>query len=1048
MTRRPTHGHKRSGSFSDALRDDRAPLPFSSKIDLTDLENLPPQNVTGGLIRGILVQPGSPYIVSYAPLSPPLRATMHYLRVGTGFLEPPSPNPSVAKTLMGNVRRALSTRHNASAPIGNAQGMKSSSGSRRHRRLARQNSNSADSDCGKRPQKMRSDFLAATVIRVYAQHAQRNTVGIHDSEADSPPTQEPQAEPNALGNKASAPSVRRLDSHVTTGSRSIVIIDDTGSSDARSHTGRGKTPNSTVQSGYFGRAHAGTPDMSWMLVESLDPPERQSSLASATILDFSKVSASVPDLATLAAAQRESSNAASPLEAPVRVDHRSAIARTFDSPGPSSPVDEVQQTPQEVVLSPRKSSLTNPAELDLTPVAPNRLRRRPGGNLRAVDNVHDLGLSHRRRSTGSTSSITYSTSTSVAYSRDVSYVQVAPRSSRSRQNSRDAQAQELQRKPSLRLLSTHSSQPNLRASFEAEVHRLASMPHDEEDGDIESTLLKLEGKFAKSSPHLLLPPTSPDEAEFSALTRQPAKNRVLVLGHPDHPQTSRLDLSDDGLASPMTNRQGASIYHLSQTSAGTYSDQPGQSLEETRLSGESVALLDNGLNDVVKRTRRSSMMIWPRGSTPPSASASKTGHSKSGSVATPTSAHSRKHFEHAKSPKQGSQRTITNRPATAQSSFLLDDHESLSGDEAALEADVKSQSRDDLSTRGVRSFFFDEDDDDDDDGVDEVEALPEPARSPLTPPSTAGIPTPNEGQVQDLTPGPAPPTHVEDGSSFPERLKPVIAAGPRIGTIKKIKTAPPITPPQTEHVPYILAYGSEDLARQFTIIEKDALEEVDWKELIDIKWKQSPPRAHNWADFVHMETASGIDIITARFNLVVKWVVSECLLTEDIDERAHCFVKFIHIAAHARRMRCRGYAFFGHGATNQDMGSRSHVRRETLRELETLVEPKRNFANLRTEMESTIIDHGCIPFIGVYTRDLLTNAQKPAFIDPVPPYTEPLINFERFQTAATIVKGMLRLLEASARYDLVPEPELLARCLWLAALDDAEITARSKALQQ
>jgi hypothetical protein len=86
--------------------------------------------------------------------------------------------------------------------------------------------------------------------------------------------------------------------------------------------------------------------------------------------------------------------------------------------------------------------------------------------------------------------------------------------------------------------------------------------------------------------------------------------------------------------------------------------------------------------------------------------------------------------------------------------------------------------------------------------------------------------------------------------------------------------------------------------------------------------------------------------------------------------------------------------------------------------------------------------------VGIYTRDLVYNAQKPRLITshPASPY-EPLVNFERHHTAATIVKSLLRLLEASSKYAFRPQPEILAKCLWMAALDEAEIVARSKALE-
>ena len=59
---------------------------------------------------------------------------------------------------------------------------------------------------------------------------------------------------------------------------------------------------------------------------------------------------------------------------------------------------------------------------------------------------------------------------------------------------------------------------------------------------------------------------------------------------------------------------------------------------------------------------------------------------------------------------------------------------------------------------------------------------------------------------------------------------------------------------------------------------------------------------------------------------------------------------------------------------------------------------------------------------------------------------ELLVNFERHRTAAAIVKSLLRLLHASSKYNFKPVPELISRCLWMAALPDDEITIRSRDL--
>ncbi|KAL9064960.1 MAG: hypothetical protein Q9157_007646, partial [Trypethelium eluteriae] len=181
-----------------------------------------------------------------------------------------------------------------------------------------------------------------------------------------------------------------------------------------------------------------------------------------------------------------------------------------------------------------------------------------------------------------------------------------------------------------------------------------------------------------------------------------------------------------------------------------------------------------------------------------------------------------------------------------------------------------------------------------------------------------------------------------------------------------------------------------------------------------------------------------------------------------------------------------------------------------LAELERLVGPVGNFGRLRREMEGPTLalassgqnlgggsgvgmsgggmgrtlaeeEQGTIPFVGVYTHDLIYNAQKPPYL---PSSTridgtsgnaahgregcsgEGLVNFERHHRAAGIVKNLLRLLESSGRYvvemDREPAgttttpdrkgmlrvvPEALARCLWLGALTDREIAQLSRRIE-
>jgi hypothetical protein len=297
----------------------------------------------------------------------------------------------------------------------------------------------------------------------------------------------------------------------------------------------------------------------------------------------------------------------------------------------------------------------------------------------------------------------------------------------------------------------------------------------------------------------------------------------------------------------------------------------------------------------------------------------------------------------------------------ARQSFLLDEDEDLS--------DVDTiGARSDGTSHGVRSFF-----DDEPATIDRESKNPptHPMRHPPTPPLTAdrlkqatstqtmferGLPTPG------LTPTASRPRNQSFGSPVLLADSPIEPPG------QQDKPAAPAT-----HMPFVLAYDSEVLAQQFTVVEKDALDEIDWKELIELRWKQSSPQIRDWVHYLRTEEARGVDVVIARFNLVVKWVVSECVLTEDTQERARCIVKYIHIASHARRLR--NYATMYQIAIALISNDIAKLRQtwalvpatelQIMKELEAIVQPLKNFHNLRLEMETATVDDGCIPFIGM-----------------------------------------------------------------------------------
>ena len=124
----------------------------------------------------------------------------------------------------------------------------------------------------------------------------------------------------------------------------------------------------------------------------------------------------------------------------------------------------------------------------------NQLRRRPGGDLKAADHVHDLEPAPRPVTGDSWA--TYSTSSGLR-SHHLSGTHFSgqgpsgfvfpPFSSISRQ------------RESLVLLQTHSSQPNMRPSFEKQVSHLAALTDQPSAGGIEDALAKLEGKTSPTA---------------------------------------------------------------------------------------------------------------------------------------------------------------------------------------------------------------------------------------------------------------------------------------------------------------------------------------------------------------------------------------------------------------------------------------------------------------------------------------------------------------------------------------------------------------------
>lgn len=243
------------------------------------------------------------------------------------------------------------------------------------------------------------------------------------------------------------------------------------------------------------------------------------------------------------------------------------------------------------------------------------------------------------------------------------------------------------------------------------------------------------------------------------------------------------------------------------------------------------------------------------------------------------------------------------------------------------------------------------------------------------------------------------------------------------------------------HLPFILNYDAETLAQHMTLIERDSLAEVDWKELIEARWNKKLEPVQSWTSYLVAKTNIGVDMVITRFNLVVNWVISEILLTKRLAERICVVSRFIHIAFLCREMQ--------NFATLMQIVlalSSSHVSRlketwqhilpqdkKILAELEQIVVPLKNFHNLRQEFVSIDPEKGCIPFVGLSLSDLTFNNERLKLSE------DGDVNFEQYKTSASIVKSLIQCIEWSKNYRFQTDVDIVAKCLYLQCLTSAEM---------
>lgn len=254
------------------------------------------------------------------------------------------------------------------------------------------------------------------------------------------------------------------------------------------------------------------------------------------------------------------------------------------------------------------------------------------------------------------------------------------------------------------------------------------------------------------------------------------------------------------------------------------------------------------------------------------------------------------------------------------------------------------------------------------------------------------------------------------------------------------------------HVLFILQYPLEELAHHFTYIERDMLQDIDWKDLIEHKWSQELTPVNSWLEIIandtYYDTNKGVNLVIARFNLMVNWIISEIVATRDQQERLQILLRLIHVAQACCTMQ--NYLTLMQIILAVTLEKIQRLKDTwkllppgdilTLKNLEELASPLKNFLNIRISINHMTPSKGCIPFVGLYLSDLIFNAERPTFIKAKHEGDdEKLVNFSKFRTLVHIVKLLLQCIEWSHHYQLTVDPQLLSKCLYIKSLDEEEM---------
>jgi RasGEF domain/RasGEF N-terminal motif len=973
--RRLSYAHKRSVSTSDSVRD-----RSSTDSESRPLFLLSPHS--GSLIRGNVYPPAAPFVDVIAPESPPnhisrlnVSSTGMSASLESGGKSALPANPGV-KTLMGSIRRALSSKQAVSTSTSSVEEVSRSTHSLRGKtsglplNMARSTDTLRDKKSAPATRHhLRIDLLCAAVSQSYqmaqAKASQESFVS-HGLGVSISDIREDSGSQQSLGSRdfsIEAGDVQHILNQDAVGPGSTIMSDAAGLDLSNTKMALETNAQGEVLVADFDFTTAGMMSMPLLYAErkenrrdsSVEDHRRSSSvdtalarrskdqghLQEAEPVDMSKGARISPKHGVLSR-QRQG----------LRVtDSASTSSQDHDpTQGAAQP-----QAPRPSLDLPAASFWPKEAELDFKPGGPaHTLRRRPGGNLRNIENVHDLAPSLRRQSTGSVTTRSESVASMLVIGSNRAHG--------------SKQKKPMSRAPQhpVSMLRTHSSQ-HLRPSFEAAISGFSTIP-DDDDGGLEATLLKLEGRYERLSPDMINDTRARIARKHTATSEGSSRIEDRYNSY-DQAAHSKSDLSpvSSRLGNPRL-RQPGSVSRARKRNTKSVSTRSGRSKSSAANSEgsySSIPLLERGLID--ESMRKPKVFQNSISTIPPPIFEKQpcTGAEQDSTSSHPSIELIEKTDSVGRIPK-GS--TIPHPPApSTDGSFLLDEDDNLTDLSSEMSVDVIDHSE--VNAPIVSSLVAPE--------CTEISGHALPTHPLAHPPSPAfsfhhavtSVPATNPMMYQQkpLTPQPSP-TQGDMPQGSQVRLSQIL---PRR---KSAAVASATVTTSSGHIPFVLACESEVLAQQLTLVEKAALSEIEWSDLVEMKWDNKSPNILNWVEYLAAKDNRGIDIVITRFNIVVKWAISEIVMTQNIHERSQAITKYIHIAGHARQIH--NYATMLQitiALTSIDCTRLKATwelvpdpEKALLKEMETLIQPIRNFHELRIEMETANLQDGCIPFVGMY----------------------------------------------------------------------------------